>query len=100
MDVNGFSYFSSHRQFLRSYKVLESLYIQYKDKGIPMNRADFSGAFFGCYDYLSSLSPEDVALLKSDIGLHCKIVMFDTIKLHIIAENPRLLQIPGLQRIF
>lgn len=100
MNIKSFSYFPSHMQFLNSCSTLESLYRKYRDAAIPLNREDFSGAFFDCFDYLTSLSPDEMALLKSDVLMHCKIVIFDSIKLHLMAENPQLRKIPGFQRIF
>jgi hypothetical protein len=49
---------------------------------------------------LSSLKKEDIDFLKTDINLHCKIAMFDTIKLHLIAQNPSLRKIRTLHKIF
>lgn len=100
MELKSFSYFPSHQNFLRSYNTLERLYMTRKDDVIPLDDDDFSNAFFDCFDYLSSLSNEDVAVLKGDVDLHCKIVLFDTIKLHLLTANPSLMHIPGFRRIF
>jgi hypothetical protein len=65
-----------------------------------MDNQAFTDAFFECFDYLESLTKEEVEMLKSDVTLHCKIVMFDTIKLHILAQNPKFLKLPGFYKIF
>lgn len=71
-----------------------------KGKTLETDDPSFSEAFFYCYDYLNSLKKEELDILKSDINMHCKITMFDTIKLDIITRNPSLLHLPGMLKIF
>ncbi len=86
--------------FIKSYNLVENTFFKNQGAPLPINDEDFSDAFFNCFDYLSSLKKEEVEMLKSDLTLHCKIVMFNTIKLQILAENPSFLKIPGLYKIF
>ena len=53
-------------------------------------------------EYIKNLhfGKEDIEFLKTDLNLHCKITMFDTIKLHLIAQNPSLRKIRTLHKIF
>lgn len=100
MEHKNLKYFSSYNNFLNSYNTLENIYMRNRGLPLPLEDKEFSTAFFNCFDYLSSLKKEDIAFLKMDIDLHCKITMFDTIKLHLIAENPSLHKIQALHRIF
>ena len=86
--------------FIKAYNFVENTYMQNRNGIIPMENQEFSQAFFDCFDFLSSLSKEEIDYLKSDVNLHCKLVMFDTIKLHIMAQNPRMLHIPGFYKNF
>ena len=101
MELKNLSFFPSYNNFLSSYNTLENCYLKkYRDTSIPLNDEEFSSSFFACFDFLSSLKKEDIDFLKTDINLHCKIAMFDTIKLHLIAQNPSLRKIRTLHKIF
>ena len=101
MELKNLSYFPSYNNFLNSYSVLENRYFKYRDcEAIPLTDDEFTQAFFSCFDFLSSLKKEDIEFLKTDLSLHCKITMFDTIKLHLISQNPSLRKIRTLHKIF
>lgn len=86
--------------FIKSYNIVENTYFKYQNSTIPMDDETFTTAFFECFDFLSALSKEEIDMLKSDLNLHCKLVMFDTIKLMILAQNPKMLHIPGFYKNF
>lgn len=86
--------------FLTAYTNLESFYRTCKNDIIPKNDKNFYNPFFACLDYLSSLSKNDVEYLKSFVDMHCKIHMFNVIKLHLISQNPELIKIPGMLKRF
>ena len=100
MEHKNLTFFSSYNNFISAYNTLENIYMQNRDQPLPLENPEFADAFFDCFDYLSSLKKEDIDFLKSDINLHCKITMFDTIKLHLISQNPALHRIQALHRIF
>lgn len=100
MELNSFIHFQSYQNFISCSNELENLYRKYCSAEIPYNQNDFSTVFFECFDYLSSLKKEDIEVLKSNVELHSKILMFNAIKLNLIALNPALLKIPGFKKSF
>jgi len=100
MSISKFNHYPSYTAFLAAYNQIETLYLTYKNTTVPINDEEFTTPFFYCYDYLSSLKKEDLDLLKSDLNMHCKITMYDTIKLDLVTKNPSLMKIPGILRFF